>query len=228
MNYVNSAYLLIIIFYGMLIFYSFALRIFDDKPFNATTEEIYPSWILVIGGFYLISCNIAIFCNKQEPILLFFNSATGITVALGLLNLISRRNENRTDRYPFLQIVVFSVIIALNFLISIFRWRGDSIGNIIKQSVSGGVIFLTALSFIVYLNRKQNQGTWKYYIKINTDIDELTKEKLLEELNLFDDKWEKKAFNSPEELNEWIIKIDVSLSKEVNYYIEGHYSDGKI
>lgn len=88
MNKANKIYLLFIIFYGMLVFYAFALRIIDKTPFSHPIKKIYPTGVLIWSGAFLISCNFSTYLGSEKssnPILLLINTITIFTIAIGVL-----------------------------------------------------------------------------------------------------------------------------------------------
>ena len=155
MNIFNKVYLIFIIFYGMLVFYTFALRMVDKNSFSFSIKEIYPTGVLIWGGMFLISCNISTFFGDEKssyPVLLLFNTITTFVVAIGILFLLSKRTENTLDAYPWKRLLLFGGVIGINSLLG-FKFCED-IGSIVEQIISGGAIFGVSLALILYLAKK--------------------------------------------------------------------------
>lgn len=155
-NFINSLYLFVIIFYGTFAMVSFALRIIDIEPFHHTIKEIYPMWILIWGGTFLLSCGILTFglrLEKQEVILLLFNTITAGIIAFGILFLLAGRIENRSDSLPIRRLLVFLGFIVFNCIFSFCLW--DRKGDIIKQVYSGIAILMLVVFLLLVLVIKQ-------------------------------------------------------------------------
>lgn len=205
MNKTNKIYLIFIIFYGMFVFYAFALRIIDKTSFSFSIKEIYPKGVLGWAGVFLFSCNISVFLGDEKgsyPILLLINTITAFTVAVGILFLLAKRAENSSDSYPLGYFLAFGIAIALN------SWAGfkccKDIGNVMDQIISGGVLFVAALFLLLYLARKQAKNDkkerQKYYFIVSGEEDFLGEKNVLEKISIFNKNIEIKRLNNVEEL----------------------------
>lgn len=193
MNEANKIYLTIIVFYGMIFFYTFILRIVEKTPFSFTIKEIYPTGMLWCGGGFLISCNIFTFVSifldiekESEPILLLFNTLTAGVVTIGILILLSRRTENNSDPYPFKYILPFAVVAIVNCILGFMSFKNN--GNIIKQCISGGTILVGAFVLMLYSMRKQSVNNKsekeKYFIVVIGDEDFDVEKYVLEKISI--------------------------------------------
>lgn len=209
MNGVNKIYLSIIVFYGMIVFYTFILRIVDKKLFPFSIKEIYPTGILWCGGGFLISCNISTFVSpllgiekESEPILLLINSLTTGVVTIGILILLSRRTENVSDSYPWKYILPFGAVVAVNCVLGFVFCKVN--GNIIKQFISGGPILVVAFVLMLYLMRKQftnnKSEKEKYFITVIGDKDFEVEKYVLEKISIHNKNIAVNKFYSVEEL----------------------------
>lgn len=209
MNEANKIYLSIIVFYGMIVFYTFILRIVEKTQFPFSIKEIYPTGMLWCGGGFLISCNISTFVSaflsiekESEPILLLINTLTAGVVTIGILILLSRRTENISDSYPWKYMLFFGVAIAGNCVLG-FVFCKDN-GNIIKQCISGGPILVGTFVLLLYLMRKQSinnkREKEKYFITVIGDEDFEVEKYVLEKKSIHNKNIVVNKFYSVEEL----------------------------
>lgn len=209
MNAANKIYLSIIVFYGMIVFYTFILRIVEKTRFSFSIKEIYPTGMLWCSGGFLISCNISAFVSaflgiekESEPILLLINTLTAGVVTIGILILLSRRAENIFDSYPWKYILPFGAVIAGNCVLG-FMFCKDN-GDIIKQCISGGPILAGAFVLMLYLMRKQSINNKsekeKYFIAVIGDEDFEVEKYVLEKVSIHNKNIAVNKFHSVEEL----------------------------
>ena len=157
-NIVNSIYLFIIIFCGVIVVSSFIVRIIDNKYCDYPFEEVYPKLTLFFGELFLVSCGIGPLCfkiGKHEPILLAMNSITACIIAIFLAVFISRRMENNI-RYPFRSVLGLIFVAFVNCGINFYKW--DKSGNYLQQIFSGIAILLFVLILLFWANKVQKSN----------------------------------------------------------------------
>lgn len=155
-NVINSIYLFIIIFCGVILFSTFVIRIIDNQYFGCTAKEVYPSMTLVVGILFLVSCGVGPLCfntGKHEPILLLMNSISACILIIFLLVFVSRRTENNPNTYPLFRVGLFVIIACINCGYNLYKW--DKSGDWIQQLFSGGAILVIVLFALLFANKMQ-------------------------------------------------------------------------
>lgn len=144
----NNIYLFFVIISGLILGGAFIYRIFiDDKPFDCSPKEVYPTAVLFCGAAYLISCGVPSFFIKVEisPILLTLNTITAFTVAIAILVFVIQKSDKSSAEYPFLKFVVFTVSIFVNCFAYIVH-NVENVGDIVYQVATGGGVLIAVIS----------------------------------------------------------------------------------
>lgn len=161
-NIFNNIYLFVVIISGLLVGFVFIYRIFiDDKPFDCSPKEVYPTAVLFCGAAFLISCGVPSFYIEVEisPILLTLNTITAFVLALAVLGFVIHKSDKSSSEYPFLRFGAFTVSIFINCFAYIVH-NVEDVGDIVYQvATGGGILIATILALGILIGSKKRRDS---------------------------------------------------------------------